>query len=136
MKSYYFTSGITRLVLVLPTVVIKFPNFRNKYQHFLMGLVANIEEKQTWQTSKILKTSHLLAPVLWASWGGWFLIMKRAETIPVAVYDDTEHRRYYQGDDKPENYGIIDGKLVKIDYGQTSYPEVISSLRRWISMDN
>jgi hypothetical protein len=53
--------------------------------------------------------------------------MKRAQTLS---YEDWEglwaagygfidkHKKHFPGDDTVSNYGILGGKIVKIDYGQ------------------
>lgn len=117
--------GITRIVLELDEVVIKIPNFTCQWNHFLKGLIANMEEDKTWKynSGKYEKGhSHLLCPVLFCSWGGWFLIMKKAIVCDSeSQIDCTEHIKYFKGDDKPHNYGMIAKNLVKIDYGDLDY---------------
>jgi hypothetical protein len=116
--------GCTRLVLELRNVVIKFPNFTYSWEHFLKGLIGNIKERNTYRWSE---RKDLLAPVLWCSWGGWVLIMQKAdvERHRTEVYDGGRRFIYPEwslndldGDDKPENFGYIDNKLVKVDYGK------------------
>lgn len=125
------TRGITRLVIELKNVVIKLPNFTYSWQHFLKGLLANIQESQTW---KWHPRKDLLCPVLWCSWGGWLLVMRKADVSKhikeVAVQEDIFQTKEYRetlyaewiieglsGDDKEDNYGYINDRLVKIDYG-------------------
>jgi len=135
-------TGITRIVIELNSVVIKTPNFTYSWQHFLKGLVANIHENQTWKYTK----SELLCPVVWSSWGGWVLIMKKADTarlekeiemLPYKMMYSPEARdnwfEYkkgffnkwidagFGGDDKVDNYGYYQDRIVKIDYGQITY---------------
>ena len=111
--------GVTRLVFEFDNFVIKIPNFTYSWQHFLKGILANIQEYTTWSWSK----DELLCPVLWCSWGGWFLIMKKAKTYSFDEWDNIEvdisnHIKYFPGDDTMSNYGYLNDKLVKIDYGQ------------------
>lgn len=111
--------GTTRIVFILNKVVIKIPNFTYKWSHFLRGIIGNISEWQTWKYA--YRRRYLLCPVIWASWGGWFLIMKKANMIHNKDWDMyepeiLEHKQYYCGDDKSENYGIYMGQIVKIDY--------------------
>lgn len=123
--------GVTRIVLEFKNIVVKIPNFSYQWDHFLLGLIANIRESRTY---KYNKNSELLCPVLWCSWGGWVLIMKKADVekhIKEVNADSTleddpnlELRLRYSkwidagfgGDDKCDNYGYIGEKLVKIDY--------------------
>ncbi len=119
--------GATRIVLVIGEYAIKVPNFRYCWHHFLQGLVANINETQTWRDNSgayATGKEELLCPVLWASWGGWLLVMRRA--VPCRwLGEDGEEIEYskwivagFGGDDKPANYGTIEGRIVKLDYAQ------------------
>ena len=112
--------GITRIVLVFDTFVIKIPNFTYCWGHFLQGLISNINENKTW---KYHPKKELLCPIIWSSWGGWILVMKKA--IPCKWLSKNGEKIDYSkwiicglgGDDKPENYGILNNGVVKIDYG-------------------
>jgi hypothetical protein len=121
--------GCSRIVIELTTVVIKIPNFLVTWERFLCGMIANIREGKTWKIN--YKSCYkdgcykLLCPVLFTSWGGWFLIMKKVDHV--LTYDEyermpehalKEHLRLFAGDDHGENYGYLNGVLVKIDYGQ------------------
>lgn len=74
-------------------------------------------ERDTWRNTK----SALLCPVIWASWGGWIVVMQRVETV---FTDETGQEIDYTkwivegfgGDDKPDNYGTLAGKVIKLDY--------------------
>jgi len=78
---------------------------------------------------------YLLCPVKWCSWGGWILIMERADvekhyeeiynSSPIGNIDPCEEvkQRYkkwidagFGGDDKCDNYGYLSDRLVKVDY--------------------
>lgn len=108
--------GVTRIVLVFKSFVIKIPNFSYRWDHFLLGVIGNIRENKTWKYNEDKR--NLLCPVLWCSWGGWILIMKRASVCK--WNEDIDYEPWVTaglgGDDKPSNYGKINGKIVKIDY--------------------
>lgn len=115
--------GVTRIVIELNKVVIKIPNFTCQWSHFLRGLIGNISENQTWKwnSGKFEKgTSHLLCPVIWCSYGGWILIMRKVDELITeenrTQWNCEEHTKHFQGDDSISNYGILNGRLVKIDY--------------------
>lgn len=115
--------GVTRLVLEFNTVVIKIPNFTCQWSHFLRGLIGNISEGLTWRynSGKYENgTSYLLCPVLWTSWGGWLLVMKKARPITIehweTITDISEFKKHFGGDDTKSNYGYYNNRLVKIDY--------------------
>lgn len=111
--------GITRIVIELNKVVIKIPNFFYQWDHFLKGIIANINENRIW---KWHPHRQLLCPVIWCSWGGWILIMRKVKILTdeefiehVDIHAYTEAG--FDGDDKSDNYGWLEGKVVKIDYG-------------------
>lgn len=117
--------GVTRIVIVFRTFVIKIPNFTYQWSHFLKGLISNIEENRTWKwNSGIFEKgkSHLLCPVKWCSMGGWLLVMEKVDELitdkNIYLFDNKEHIKYFKGDDSISNYGILKGRLVKIDYAQ------------------
>lgn len=121
--------GVTRIVFVFRHVVVKIPKFYVQWDHFLKGIIGNIEEGRTWRynSGKYERgTSYLLCPVIWTSWGGWILIMKRAEPLTRDQWDLVcnlldEYQKYFAGDDTMNNYGILDSKLVKIDYADLGH---------------
>lgn len=115
--------GVTRLVFIFDKFVVKIPNFTCQWNHFLKGIIANIEESKTWQynSGKYERgLSYLLCPVLWCSWGGWVLVMKRAQMLTIKDWGTVtvpEHKKHFPGDDTLSNYGWLNGKVVKVDYG-------------------
>lgn len=130
MSKYLNTKGVTRIVIMLPDVVIKIPNPTYSWANFIRGILANINESRTYRYAQIPGSYaydylHLLCPVVWCSWGGWVLIMKRAEPITATVMGEcgnkpgiAEHKRVFPGDDTQSNYGILNNRVVKIDYGE------------------
>lgn len=114
-------TGVTRIVFVLKNHVVKVPTPFNGWYNFIQGIIANMVERNTWRfNSGIYESghSHLLCPVTWVSWGGILLVMVKAKTIPFdAEIDKSEHKKHFPGDDHNHNYGIIDNRVVKIDYG-------------------
>ena len=116
--------GITRIVFVFHFFVVKIPNIFN-YLHCIKGLLANIQETNTyrWNSGKYYTWKcSLLCPVFWASWGGWIIVMKRARVLTKEEFESADtrlHREHFYGDDKFNNYGYIDNRVVKIDYGQS-----------------
>ena len=124
--------GCTRIVFIFKTTVWKIPNFKYSWEHFLKGLIGNMQERNMWRwnSGKYEEgNSHLLCPVLFAAWGGWLIIMPKAdmqkhENEIRALPRDQAPPGYsswknigFGGDDKVDNYGYLNGKLVKVDYG-------------------
>lgn len=118
------TKGVTRLVILTQDYAIKIPKPRI-WNHFLRGLLANMEERLIWEIANISDSvladcKEHLCPVVWCSWGGWILVMKRAEDLePDEAFEPIERLKTLCGDHKPANYGKIDGKLVMLDYGES-----------------
>ncbi len=125
------TTGATRLVIILNNHVIKIPNFTYSYHHFIKGILANLNEASTWDIiSKYTPyKAYLLCPVTF-SFAGIILIMKKANVekhinelrsspidIPLKQLYKPWINNGLGGDDKPDNYGYLNDRLVKIDYG-------------------
>ncbi len=116
--------GVTRIVIEFEKVVVKIPNFLYQWDHFLKGIIGNINEYKTWKyNSGKLESgkSYLLCPVVWCSLGGWILVMKKAFPLTRDQWENTyipEHKKHFPGDDTMSNYGTFENRLVKIDYGE------------------
>lgn len=115
-------SGATRIVFIFKKFVIKIPNVR-EYKLFLYGILSNLQEK----TFSKMKREDL-AHVYFCSPFGLFLIMQRAEVTSdmnerrfirmiYKKYKDDDLRCFMIADCKPDNWGYINGNLVKVDYG-------------------
>lgn len=140
MSIAYSGMGVTRHVFLVGSYAVKFPRVTYGWRAFLRGLLANIDEKRLWdaqdyEDSRRQLRDKLLCPIVWASWGGWILIMRRADvrrhvqeiynSADIGDMDPAEEvsLRYkvwidagFGGDDKCDNYGYLEGRLVKIDY--------------------
>lgn len=111
--------GATRVVIVMRHIVIKIPAITS-WKLFLLGLLANMQEREF---SAIGDPN--LCPVITSSRFGFFIIMPRCQPIKhMGLYATELHRirgrlpqDFYLSDAKPENFGYIRGRLVKLDYG-------------------
>lgn len=120
MKFVY--TGITRFVILTDNYAIKVPKIGN-WKNFLLGFVANMEESVVWRCACVPYggLSHVkqhLCPVVWCDRFGFVCVMKRAEPLngvdPRQAYLKLEP---HFNDHKDDNYGIIAGSVVMIDYG-------------------
>lgn len=120
-----FASGATRAVLLIGGWAIKFPHFGRGYQLGLHGILANLQERE-WSC-----VDDRLCPVVWGDRCGLVLIMRRCEPIPEEQGMTRHFASYFDGkgwpggveidtlvsDWKPQNFGVLNGKLVCLDYG-------------------
>lgn len=112
------TNGICRTVFVFKKIAIKIPKFRYGWYYFLLGLTSNIEEIKAWKHTK----SELLCPIKWSSWGGWIVVMQKAEICHEMDFIDYSiwRKAGFGGDNKPDNYGYLGTQIVKVDYSNFS----------------
>src|SRR5688572_16477872 len=108
------TTGKTRFVILTNKKAIKIPYFTRGVRTFISGVRSNRTERMIWKKTK----DEDLFPVLLSSATGLFLIMPRAEK-----YCTGETKYYlpgykFLGDDESCNYGYLNGKICKMDYGE------------------
>lgn len=116
--------GATRIVFLTKKYAIKIPSFYS-WKMFLHGLIANLNERAFKEYS--CTPGSGLCPTVYASETGLISIQKRC--LPVQhrgmfwvelahlACSTVLHEDFFYSDAKPENFGYIDGKLVKLDYG-------------------
>lgn len=105
-------SGQTRTVLLIGRWAIKVPRLANGWRFFLMGMLANANERR-WSGF-----DDRLCPVLWCAPMGLMLCMRRAEPWPDGE-PLPEMKSLPFLDHQTSNFGLLDGKVVSIDYGET-----------------
>lgn len=76
---------------------------------------SNISEWELWTEVEKTPLAKWLAPVMWLSPGGLWLIQKR--TKPLGDAKPPKRIPSIFADDKAENWGLIDGRPVCHDYG-------------------
>ena len=115
MKKRY---GTHRTVYLIGKYAIKRPVFV-EWRLFLHGLLANIQEAQFSKTGW-----PELCPVVFACWGGWFLVMRRAEPFDVESFLKFDYEAFVECDDyrvpaedKMDSFGLLNGQVVAVDYG-------------------
>ncbi len=111
-------NGCTRKVFLIGKYAIKIPQISYQWRHFLLGLLANMQEKHF----SDMKDDRM-CPVLFAAWGGWILIMPRCEELSNCQYHSINISEFWEGqfkvpvEQKQSSFGIYKGKIVAIDYG-------------------
>ncbi len=103
--------GITREVFLIGKWAIKLPSVRS-WRLFLQGLLGNMQEKE------LSGFDDRLCPVVFSIWGGWVSIMPRCGSLPEFT-DEMGGICEYMGfiEKKLCSFGLLDGKLVAVDYG-------------------
>jgi len=113
--------GATRIVILLKDRVIKLPNPLNGWIPFFEGFLSNYREGCTWFGEDLsIEEKGKLCPVLSFSSSGFWLIMQRVDRVLEDEVDslyDPENFKDITLDDKPDNFGVLNGKVVVIDYG-------------------
>ncbi len=111
-------TGLSRTVYLTKKNAYKVPTFRNGLTHFLLGWVSNQQEKQ-WSGYK----SWLCPVERYYLWG--FVIRMPRLKIGVGKREIEGMREMmgeldkelFGSDHKTDNYGKMDGKIMKVDYG-------------------
>lgn len=102
--------GTTRIVFLIGKYAVKLPRIYN-WKMFLRGLVANMNEalfSGVWDE---------LCPVRFSFPGGFMIIMDRAEPVDDVDLTKLPEVIVNMAETKPNNYGLLNNKLVAIDYG-------------------
>lgn len=111
--------GCTRIVFLIGAWAVKVPNVCYGWRLFLIGLLANMQErtfsKAGWPE---------LCPVLWSIPGGWLVVMPRARPLTddeflALDYDAFTDKPEYvvPVEDKADSFGWLGDRIVALDYG-------------------
>lgn len=105
--------GITRTVFLVGRYAIKVPTLRYGLDAWAWGIVSNNSE-QEW--CKYRDWKGRVAPVLHSWFGGLIQVYPRCEPFVLKTMKYPEFPGFAPGDKKPDNYGVLDGRVVCIDY--------------------
>ena len=114
--------GITRLVFVFNSFVIKIPNFLVQHSHFLAGCKNNWQERcywKSWRKATECDLKDKVVPTLFCTWFGLIQIQSRASILNNDAFLNEQEILYFgdiSTDTKPSNFGYYKGKLVCVDY--------------------
>lgn len=115
-------SGITRIVFLIGNYAFKIPNFKYNHCHFLQGCYANWSERKYYKgfinaNYRGNLVEHV-APSYFCLAFGLFQIQARCKPLLIELSD--EQKEFYKplcaGDNKKENFGIYNNKIVCLDY--------------------
>jgi len=115
-------SGSTRIVLCFDNFVIKIPNFNYSHNNFLQRCCANWREYKYYNYFKNHSVEGNLvkyvSPSYFCSWFGLIQIQAKCEELKRDLTE--EEKELYKplcwGDNKKENFGWYNNKLVCLDY--------------------
>ena len=118
------TTGKTRFVILINRKAIKIPYLTRRLRTFVSGIRSNRVERTIWKQTM---DEHLF-PVLFSSSTGLFLVMPQAEKY--CIGDAKQYLPGYKflGDDESCNYGYLNGKICKLDYGEAKLSSLQESL--------
>jgi hypothetical protein len=130
-----FKKGVTRIVLIVFGYAFKIPNFTYCQLHFLQGCVGNASERlftKQWKPSNnksknvgqefselVEVTYRKINPTLYCSCFGLIAIQKEVKPLNFDIKTRDDLREIFKvvcTDFKSENFGLLNGKIVCIDY--------------------
>jgi hypothetical protein len=108
--------GAFRYVMLAHGFVVKTP----RIGHALLGMRCNRWEREMWRVWRLKFKWDCLCPILFADRCGFLVIMRRASQP--ASLEDIERTSDPLYPDitcewKPEDCGLLDGRVVALDYG-------------------
>ncbi len=112
------TTGATRVVILTKKYAFKIPTFAT-YTRFLHGLLANVQEVE-WS-----KTGYPeLCPVCVSLPLGLLVVMPRCEPLTDEQYAAFDPEQWIDRENyilpveaKQDSFGILNGRIVAVDYG-------------------
>lgn len=105
------------------------PDLVVKVEHKFARFFANVLESRLWTDAEDhAPVARWLAPVEFVSPDARLLLMRRADPVP-ADYRLPDKVPSFLSDVKRDNFGILDGRLVCIDYALTT-PDMSLRLKR------
>lgn len=105
--------GITRTVLLIGRYAIKMPTLRYGLDAWAWGIVSNISERE-WQNYEDWQGK--VVPVLRSWLGGLIQVYPRCERFDPSSMQYPQFSNFAPGDQKPDNYGVLNGSVVCVDY--------------------
>ncbi len=107
-----------------PTLVVKVESAESRR-------FANVFEHAFWSDNQYNKrVAEWLAPVHSISPDGRVLLQRRADPVPLG-YDLPDKLPGFLTDHKRENFGLLDGRLVSVDYAITILPPSMRPRKAW-----
>jgi hypothetical protein len=112
--------GVSREVICIGRWALKTPKLTRGWRQFLIGLLANMQERDLWK-----RRSPKLCPVMFALPCGWLVVMQRATPLTEVQAEGLDYHElltfedglYIPGEAKPGSFGMLGDRIVVVDYG-------------------
>jgi hypothetical protein len=114
-------AGAMREVFLVGRWAVKLPKITRGWRQFLRGLLSNMEEREF-----SAKGYPEFCPVVLSLPGGWLVVMRRTKPLTdefLATFDmlgflmPEDGRLFPEVEPKGDSLGMLDGRVVIIDYG-------------------
>lgn len=111
-------TGITRTVILTSRYAVKVPSLRGgstgaRIESFCWGVLANRSERQ-WHD--YAGWGGAVAPVIGSWLGGIVQVYPRCQPLPLGARGPLPRLDPCPGDVKPDNFGMLGGRVVRVDY--------------------
>lgn len=111
-------TGVTRTVILIGRYAVKVPSLRGgssgaRLESLCWGILANRSERQ-WHDYEGWRGA--VAPVVGSWLGGAVQVYPRCLPLPLGARGPLPRLEPCPGDVKPDNFGILDGRVVRLDY--------------------
>lgn len=121
MSLHVVRTGITRTVILVGRYAVKVPSLRggssgDRLASFCDGILANKAER-TWHDYEPWRGR--VAPVLRSWAGGIIQVYPRCDPLPAGRWEEASDVPWLDpdpGDHKAENLGLLNGRVVFVDY--------------------
>jgi hypothetical protein len=105
----------TGFVILTRRYAFKFPNLLGGWFQACWGMIDNMQERRA-------QGQQGICPLLWSLPGGLLNVMPRARELTPEEwlafdYDGHVQRGAHSAERKPDSFGVLDGQIVAIDYG-------------------
>jgi hypothetical protein len=116
--------GANRWVVLVSNIAIKFPACYS-YRSFLEGLLSNFFELRRYQRKRGYGEypPSKLCPIIFHFPLGVIIVMKRAKVLTESEFQHFNYQEFCETgmscfiENKPDSFGILNEKIVVVDYG-------------------
>lgn len=110
-------TGVTRFVILIGPCAFKLPQLKYGWRMFLRGLLSNMTEAEF----APLADELALSPTVFSIWGGFLNVQRRCVPLTDEQWRPMSRLKKWRGldcDYKRDNFGMLDGRVVLLDFGE------------------